>query len=43
MMYLPFAQSPPTGDHRNIVLYIIVAIISAIVMVILGLKGRRKW
>ncbi len=38
---LPFLAAPATGDHRNVALYIIIAVIAAILIVLFILLGKK--
>lgn len=40
--FLPIFSSPLTGDHRNVILYIIIAAIAAVLIVVFILLGRKK-
>lgn len=38
---LPLLISPFTGDHRNVILYIIIAAIAAVLIVLFVFLGRK--
>lgn len=40
-LLLPLSISPFTGDHRNVILYIIIAAIAAALIVAFILLGRK--
>lgn len=39
---LPLLISPFTGDHRNVILYIIIAAIAAALIIVFILLGRKN-
>ena len=39
---LPFTASPMTGDHRNVILYAVIAVIAAALIGLFLFLGKKK-